>query len=352
MKIIHVADLHIGSKFSKITDETKKRELDAALNNSFKRVVDYANNNGISTILLSGDIFDKDSVLKGDKEYFYNIIKFNPNIAFYYIKGNHDIKSKYIEIIDNLYTFEQDGIPKTYFDEENRVAIGGYELKDEDNSGLYGMPPFTKDYYNIFLLHGDVSKKSGKDSINLDKLTNKNIDYLALGHIHKNFAGKAGINMNYVYPGCLMGRGFDESGEKGFYVIDTSARKFDFVLLSNRIFQIKKIDVSDLVDTYSLIKRINDSVKENQNAILRVVLEGTMNFELNTDILRDDLSKHFYYLDIKNETKRSVTQYDEVDERSLKGMFIKLIKDDKTLADSTKEEILRYGLEKINKEEM
>lgn len=351
MKIIHVADLHIGSKFSKITNESKKKELDAALNNSFKQVVDYANNNGISTILLSGDIFDKDSVIKSDKEYFYSIIKSNAGINFYYIKGNHDINSKYVEDIDNLYTFDG-GIPKHYLNKENQVLIGGYELKEGSNADLYEMPPFTKDNFNIFLLHGDISKKSGKDSINLNKLTNKNIDYLALGHIHKSFLSKAGINMNYAYPGCLMGRGFDEPGEKGFYVIDTDARTFDFVVLPNRVFLIEKINVADIDNTYDLIKQINESIDKNHNTILRVVLEGTLNFELDTSILMDDLSKHFYFVDIKNDTKLSVTQFSEIDERSLKGTFIKLITDDKTLDDSTKEEILRYGLAKIDKEKM
>lgn len=351
MKLIHVADLHIGSKFSRITDETKKKELDAALNNSFKRVVDYANDNDIQTILLSGDVFDKDSVLKGDKEYFYNIIKSNPNIDFYYIKGNHDIKSKYVEGVDNLHTFDDNEKIQGYLIKENNVLISGYELNDGNNSTLYDMPPFTKDNYNIFLLHGDISKKSGKDSINIDKLIEKNIDYLALGHIHKGYFGKAGINMNYVYPGCLMGRGFDETGKKGFYVINTDTRTFDFVVLPNRIFQVEAVNVSNVDNNYDLIKQINSLIKGNQDMLLQIVLEGTLNFELNIDLIKEDTLRHFYFVDIKNSTKLSITQYDEIDERSLKGMFIKLIKEDKTLDDSTKERVLRYGLSKINKGE-
>ena len=48
----------------------------------------------------------------------------------------------------------------------------------------------------------------------------KNIDYLALGHIHKYKQAELDQRGVYCYSGCLEGRGFDECGEKGFVLLD------------------------------------------------------------------------------------------------------------------------------------
>ena len=97
MRIIHTADIHLASKldskFDKDTSSTRKVELRSA----FKRLVDHAKLANINYILLSGDIFDSDNPSKKDKDYFYGVIKSNPDITFFYLKGNHDIANTNIE---------------------------------------------------------------------------------------------------------------------------------------------------------------------------------------------------------------------------------------------------------------
>ena len=60
MKLIHCADVHLGarleSKFPQEVSKTRKEEV----RNSFKRMVEYAVENGVQVILLAGDIFDGD----------------------------------------------------------------------------------------------------------------------------------------------------------------------------------------------------------------------------------------------------------------------------------------------------
>ena len=82
MKIIHFADLHIGSKFERMSDDIKI-ELNIKLRNAFAKIIDYAKVNNITTILMAGDIFDKNSVLMKDKKFFYDLIKVNSEIDFY-----------------------------------------------------------------------------------------------------------------------------------------------------------------------------------------------------------------------------------------------------------------------------
>ena len=74
MKIIHAADTHLGSPFSFVSDE-KKKKLTIELNDTFARLIEYAKNHAIKHILLAGDVFDKDKVSKKDKEFTFVYIK-------------------------------------------------------------------------------------------------------------------------------------------------------------------------------------------------------------------------------------------------------------------------------------
>ena len=49
------------------------------------------------------------------------------------------------------------------------------------------------------------------------QIRDSRLDYLALGHIHKAGMFHAGGTI-CAWPGCPMGRGFDETGERGVYV--------------------------------------------------------------------------------------------------------------------------------------
>jgi len=111
LKIIHCADIHLGSKleskFTKEKSDIRKREV----LNTFGKMIDYANENGIKVILLSGDVFDKDKPAIKDKEFFYKAIKKNPQIDFLYLNGNHDKEGSYVETnIENLKTFNKDNL--------------------------------------------------------------------------------------------------------------------------------------------------------------------------------------------------------------------------------------------------
>ena len=69
--------------------------------------VEYANENNVSIILLSGDVFDSDKPYKKDKLFFYSIIEKYPNIDFMYLRGNHDSYEFNNQDYPNLKTFSE-----------------------------------------------------------------------------------------------------------------------------------------------------------------------------------------------------------------------------------------------------
>ena len=90
------------------------------------------------------------------------------------------------------------------------------------------------------MLGGEYNQISESD------IAKSNLDYLALGHIH-TFSGvkKAGRTF-YAYPGCIEGRGFDETGEKGFIAGTVYKGKCDlrFVPAGGRQYHIERIDLT------------------------------------------------------------------------------------------------------------
>ena len=69
MKIIHCADIHLGSKInSALASIGHERKIE--VRNTFMRMCEYASKNDIHIILLSGDVFDSDNPLKKDKDNF------------------------------------------------------------------------------------------------------------------------------------------------------------------------------------------------------------------------------------------------------------------------------------------
>lgn len=348
MKIIHCADIHLGSKleskFTKEISDIRKREV----LNSFGRMIDFANKNDIKIIILSGDVFDRDKPFTKDKEYFYKQIKNNSQIDFIYLNGNHDKDGSYIEDnIENLKTFNKDNfISYEYGD----IVITGLEMTQDNAKSFYSHLSLQKDKKNILMLHGDVSDTIGMDKIRIDSLKNKNIDYLALGHIHSFKTGKIDDRGIWAFPGCLEGRGFDECGPKGFIVLNIDDNiKFEFVPFSNRVIYNLDVNVTgakDLVDIQNILKeRVSDIDKKNILSI-NLVGELPMDIEMNEEDIKIYLSSYFF-VDVKDNTsiKIDISKYN--DDKSLIGEFIKGVYSSDKYTEETKQKLISLGLKAI-----
>ena len=124
LKIIHCADVHLGSRIEAKLPKDKAEERRREVRATFNRMVNYAKENGVRVILLAGDVFDSDAPTKRDKNLFYEAVKENPEIDFLYLRGNHDGKESYEESPSNLKTFGTEWTAYEYDD----VTICGIEL--------------------------------------------------------------------------------------------------------------------------------------------------------------------------------------------------------------------------------
>ena len=241
LKIIHCADVHLGSKIEAKLPKHKAEERRGEVRATFHRMVEYAKQNGVRAIVIAGDAFDSDRPTRRDKELFYAVIRENPEVDFLYLRGNHDLEASYEERPANLKTFADEWTAYEYGD----VTICGIEMRRENATSLYSTLKLDKAKKNIVVLHGKIANSAGADKINLAKLGGKYIDYLALGHIHSFEENKLDDRGRYAYSGCLEGRGFDECGEKGFVLLEVDEEiKSTFHPFAKRKIEEWEVDIT------------------------------------------------------------------------------------------------------------
>lgn len=400
VRLIHTADLHLdsafSSRFSKEEAEERRRNLLIAWN----KLLQYGIERKVQAILISGDLFDSPVVSRSTMEIFLSSIRKNPEISFFYLRGNHDTKNTFRfrdDLPKNLFLFSKEG--KKYRLKEKLVLLGqefyGTERRSEFPEESYGTesllelpeepeelveeellsPSSAKDAVqsiwnlkeedcNILMLHGALREGGpevqNEQGISLKQLSRYPIHYLALGHIHKREEGKCG-SLYYIYPGCLQGRGFDEEGEKGFYYLEieeeTKEIKAEFVPLKEGEFRIITLFLSEEDGTLDAEEKIRESLKKEgaeAKDSVRIILKGEKRAEeeRNLRYLEKQLEEEYAYIEIKDETKLKLRKEEFIHEKGLKGEFLRMVCESESLSEEEKEKLMILGIGLLQGEEL
>ncbi len=351
MRIIHTADIHLGSqiesKFTKEISEILRREL----KNCFARMADYARDNGVSVVMLCGDVFDRDDRIGGVRNFFYSVVKSHPNVDFLYLRGNHDREFAYEELnIPNLKLFGTSWTKYSY----GNVDIYGIESCDENAESMYSTLETDPSKVNIVMMHGQVSDATGKDLVCIPRLRNKNINYLALGHIHIPSYCKLDERGVYAYSGCLMPRGFDELGPHYFNLIGINGQQYvKRVESSERQVLEYSVDISGLKDAYAAAELVKSQVKFDTRFIYRINLTGEV--DCDTELFEDDVYTYLkdmcFFLVVRDLTRKKVDIAAYEKDMSLKGEFVRYVTESQDYTDEEKQMILHCGLRVLGGEE-
>ena len=332
MKIIHCADLHLDSKMLSNFNAQQASQRRLEILNTFENMIKFAVDNDVKVIIIAGDLFDTcEYVYKKIKERVINNIKNHPEIDFLYLKGNHDNNNYFDEIatvIPNLKLFDKK--VKSYF--YGDICISGLEFSKNVVEEYYNIN-LDENKFNIFVMHGQESlsfSNDGEELVNLTALKNKNIDYLALGHIHTYKYKPLDNRGYYCYSGCLEGRGFDECGEKGFVLLDIDGHSFKhkFISISARTFYEVDVDITNASDENDIYVRVINNIQQIDNKnIIKINLLGEIGSDIDIDVtyLTQKLSQEYYFVKIKDKTTTNINYDDYKNDISLKGEFVRLL---------------------------
>ena len=88
VKILHLADIHIGAAESFLSEKAESRRYETLI--TFEKIVNLAAENGVQVIAAAGDIFDSNTVESNFIEGVFNKIAEKTDIKFVFAAGNHD----------------------------------------------------------------------------------------------------------------------------------------------------------------------------------------------------------------------------------------------------------------------
>ncbi|MEG2421837.1 MAG: DNA repair exonuclease, partial [Oscillospiraceae bacterium] len=178
----------------------------------------------------------------------------------------------------------------------------------------------------IGVLHGDVGGKGRYGPIEEASIAVSGLTYLALGHVH-SFAGlqKTGETC-WAYSGCLEGRGFDETGDKGALVVTSEGEKVavKFCPLPARRYEILSVDVTEQDPKQALLQALP---QDRQGDCYRILLTGESGEEgIDLAPLRALAEPLFYSVAIQDRTRVRQDVWKRCGEETLTGGFLREMK--------------------------
>lgn len=350
MKIIHTGDIHIGSALRSLPPEKatlRKREIFEG----FAALTRYAKENGVSAVIIAGDLFDENGIAPHLKKETLACIAAASPVRFFYVSGNHDNDVVFLgELPENLFIFSHEHGWYSYDLGENVTLTGA----DTRNFAQAFASPLRllQNRYNIVALHGE------KD-IPFSFLADKNVDYLALGHIHKPMAKAEKLDYRgvYRYCGCPESRGFDEVGARGFFLLEIRSGRLvseKFLSLAKRMVVELRVDIS-ACQTYVDVENavLNSAAQISPDDIVKVVLCGNHQAELikDTALLCERLCERFFFAKIEDISRPYMSPHAFENDLTERGEFVREV-GRYEMNEAFRAEVLEVGLKALSGEEI
>lgn len=323
LKILHAADLHLDSAFSGRSQGATAR-LRAALRSVPQQISQICRSERCDLLLLAGDVFDGPHTQESLRELKQTLEELS--IPVFITPGNHDFctpTSPWLSAAwpENVHIFtgsvvESVSIPAL----DCRIYGAAFTAMDSaallENFHIQG-----EEKYHIAVLHGDPAQQNSTyNPISHTQVAASKLDYLALGHVHKAGSFRAGKTL-CAWPGCPMGRGFDELDQKGVLVVTVEeSADLRFVPLNTPRFY--ELEAPVHTTASAAIADVLPAVGNED--FYRITLTGECDLP-NLEALTAEFSQ-FPHLELRDQTQRLVDLWQCVGNDSLEGVYFGMLK--------------------------
>ncbi len=335
VKIMHCADIHLGMELQGIGSKSRIRK--AEIKSTFLRIIKLCNSEAVDILLIAGDVFQN---ADGGKEYVSDIIdglKELTHTKVYITPGNHDYinpASVYSTYEWPLNTHIFTGSREEIIVEELGVRIigAGFTSQYVKTGLLTGLAIPEDDFINIGIFHGDLTGGTAVSSYNPisdSDIINSGLDYLALGHIHKQTDVLKLGKTYFAYSGCIEGQGFDETGIKGVYLgtLSKSECRLKYVRTCKRTYEILRITVRPGQNNQAIAEEIRNAAMrvagtDYADNLYSVILSGEVSFDMYINVNEIiSMLDEVFYIKVKDNTSIWISADEIAKDSSLKGVF-------------------------------
>ncbi len=350
IKIMHCADVHIGAQGGAYKNAKLKKEVIG----TFLRVVSLAQEKGADLLLIAGDLFDSHNI-SGDilEEIAQAFSAFSGRV--FISPGNHDFWGENTfwtswALPENVTVF-RNGKEVVFIPELSVKVYGGaFEGVYREENILKGVSA-DDSTINIAVAHGDLGAGGPYSPITTEDIRNSNMDYIALGHIHKRTEILKEGKTFYAYCGCPQGQGFDETGEKGVYfgIVGKDKAEMEFIPVCRRRFIEESIDISSAKNKREITEFVLNYIKEKHGEdgadwFYKINLTGETGLVFSVSEISARLEEEINFAKVKNKTKAPRKALDELaEENSVRGIFVRKMLEREARGEDVSE-ALRIGL--------
>ena len=327
IKFLHAADLHLDSPFASLSPKQageRRAEQRALLTD----IVELCNRESCDLLLLAGDLFDSDNAFQDTIDALIRALR-TCTARVFISPGNHDFYapgSPYAtaQWPENVHIFRKDPIESVVIPELGCAVYGAAFTSANAPSLLHGFHVNDHELLNLMVLHGDaVQADSPYNAVTRDQIASSGLNYLALGHIHTLGQPAPIGKTTYAWPGCPMGRGFDETGAKGVLLgtLTDNGCDLQFYPLPGKQYAIIRVEAGE--DPLSSIRQALPD--KTEDLICRIILTGESN-EIDTRALHTELSDRFYSLTIRDKTLPKRDLWADLEGDTLRALFLRELK--------------------------
>ena len=321
LRILHSADWHMDTAFASFSEEQRQFLRQKQLELPGK-IAELCRRENCDLVLLAGDIFD--GIPGRDAVEAVKAALSECAVPVLVTPGNHDfcgMGSPWTEEVwpENVHIFKGSMTSVVVPERNCRIYGAGYSSMDCP-SLLDHFCAQGEEKYQIAVLHGDpVNVRSPYCPVTSAQIRESGLQYLALGHIHK--AGSSQGSTLCGWPGCPMGRGWDETGEKGVYLVTLEeTAKIEFLPLNMPAFRDLEADVSE--DPVEAVEALLPAAESED--MFRITLTGAA--EVDIQKLQQQFS-HVSNLTLRDRTELPVDIWAEAGTDTLRGVYFRMLQE-------------------------
>ena len=331
LRFLHCADAHLDTPHT-IDDLEQADVRRAELRSAFSSMMLYVKQNRIPLLLIAGDLFSHAFLSQETTALLRREFASAPDCQIVIAPGNHDFYAEdtvyqTASFPANVHIFKKDTpecFSLTFTDDSGKTVsaeVWGFANTAPDMNGYevldgFRLPEKQPGTHRIFVGHAVLAgtrrdeDTSHAPCLKKEQLAAAGFDYCALGQYHTSdgvrrieattSAGKTRTTY-FSYAGCLVGRGFSESGVRGALCgtldfDDNGDTVFSVrrVRIARRRYECLDIDLDAFDDTKKteagLIGIFKEAIKQavsdkkmaapDRDTALRLTVSGTLPAEL------------------------------------------------------------------------
>ncbi len=345
IRILHVADAHLGARCAFLGDKTKIRAREQDFRDAFASAMDVAADpdRAVDIVAASGDLFDtptpEPSVVEHVTARFRDLRA--RGIEVFVVPGTHDtfadLRSVYRRVDG---TFGAHVLCDTKMDqpvtlERHGETVHVYGMAAQRGAGTRPLAEFHRtdaSGYHIGLIHASiVDVRSHADSttelvVSREEMTRSGLDYVALGHFHNFRRIECGRTVA-CYPGSTEGRKFGENGPRYVVLADLSPSgiTLEQIQINRRTLNEIELEPSrvQISSTRQLLTWIETHVGSSD--IVRLRLTGAADFPIDTDAVKAAVRDRFFHFELIDDS--SIIGSERIKrlsaELTVRGLFVR-----------------------------